>query len=84
MGLDAMDRLQVLKQNIIDAGRWLWEKDLVTAFNGNISVRADERSILVTCRGTCLGRLVPGDITRISIEGLPLDGGSLPARLLCT
>jgi len=46
-----------LKMNIISIGRLLWEKDLVSGLNGNISRRLDEETVLLTAHGSCLGIL---------------------------
>lgn len=58
-----------LKKDIIDIGRLLWDKDLASGLNGNISVRADENKYLLTGRGTCLGRLGFDDIVFLDLEG---------------
>ena len=54
-----MDEAKIveLKKSIIAIGRLLWEKDLVTGLNGNISVRLDDNTILITATKTCLGLL---------------------------
>ncbi len=67
--------VQKLKKEVIEAGKLLWDKDLVTGFNGNISVRVDMEIILITGRGTCLGRLNGGDFALMDLDGNNLDGG---------
>lgn len=57
------------KKDIIDIGRLLWDKDLASGLNGNISVRVDENKYLLTGRGTCLGRLGFDDIVFLDLEG---------------
>jgi len=49
--------MQDLKNKIIEIGKLLWDKGLVTGFNGNISARVDADTILITATGTCLGYL---------------------------
>lgn len=67
--------VQKLKKEVIEAGKLLWDKGLVTGFNGNISVRVDTEIILITGRGTCLGRLHDGDFALMDLDGNNLDGG---------
>ncbi len=64
-----------LRKNIISIGRLLWEKELVSGINGNISVRLDEGRILITASQTCLGLLKETDILLATIEGEALEEG---------
>jgi len=57
------------KKEIIDIGKLLWEKDLASGLNGNISVRAGKDKYFITGRGTCLGRLEETDIVLTDIDG---------------
>lgn len=59
-------------------GRLLWEKDLATAFNGNISVRLDKDTVLVTGTGTCLGFLEDKDLSCVRLSDGVLVNGSSP------
>ncbi len=59
---------------IISVGRLMWDKDLVSGFNGNISLRVDEGQILMTGRGTCLGRLARQDMALVGLDGRLIDG----------
>ncbi len=54
--------MQELKNKIIEIGKLLWDKGLVTGFNGNISARVDANTLLITATGTCLGYLKTEDI----------------------
>ena len=67
--------IQVLRQNIIEGGRLLWDKDLVTACNGNISLRVSDDTFLITATGTCLGLLKVSDIVLIGKDGVVIEGG---------
>lgn len=58
-----------LKKEIIEIGKLLWDKDLASGLNGNISVRADGGRCLLTGRGTCLGRLSQDDIVFLDLDG---------------
>jgi L-fuculose-phosphate aldolase len=74
-----------LKKDIIAIGRVLWEKDLASGLNGNISVRVDSERILLTATQTCLGILQEKDILLANLEGQVLEQGALSTeRLLHT
>ena len=45
---------QKMKQDMVAIGRLLWEKDLASGLNGNISRLIDKDTILLTAHGTCL------------------------------
>lgn len=66
--------IQQLKNKIIEIGKLLWDKGLVTGFNGNISARVDADTILITATGTCLGYLKPTDIVTITAVGEAIGG----------
>lgn len=71
-----------LKQDIIDSGRLLWEKGLVSGLNGNISARLDAESLLLTATGTCLGMLTPEQLLRLGIDGRLIDEGKVSTEKL--
>jgi len=58
-----------LTDEIIRIGKLLWDKGLVCGFNGNISVRVDANTLLITATGTCLGYLNVQDILLMNISG---------------
>ena len=61
------------KQEIIEFGKKLYDKDLTFATSGNISVKTDE-GILITASGTALGHLKDDDIVLIDFEGNVISG----------
>ena len=65
---------QDLKNKIIEIGKLLWDKGLVTGFNGNISARTDRDTILFTATGTCLGYLKPTDIVTLNLKTCEVIG----------
>src|SRR6185295_4108232 len=74
-----------LKKDIIAIGRVLWEKDLASGLNGNISVRVDADRILLTATQTCLGILQEKDILLMNLSGQVLEEGAVSTeRLLHT
>ncbi len=62
------------RDEIIALGRMMWDKDLVGGWNGNISLRVDEERLLMTGRGTCLGRLTLDNVTLVNNEGVLVEG----------
>ena len=67
--------MKELKSQMIEIGKLLWDKGLVTGFNGNLSARVDSDTILITATGTCLGYLRPEDIVTITATGEVIEGG---------
>ena len=74
--------IKTLKTNIISIGRLLWEKDLATGLNGNVSVRVDQETILLTAHGTCLGLLTEHDILLLKLNGELLEQGKVSTEKL--
>lgn len=67
-----------LKSEIIEIGRWIWEKDLSGAASGNISARLASR-VLITGHGACLGKLSKKDIGIVDLDGRPLEDKFSPS-----
>ena len=64
----------MLKQQIIEFGKKLYDKDLTFATSGNISLKTDE-GILITASGTALGNLTSDDIVLIDFDGNVISSG---------
>ncbi|MBQ9068671.1 MAG: class II aldolase/adducin family protein [Eggerthellaceae bacterium] len=54
---------------LCEVGAHLYERRLVVAGDGNLSVRAGENDILITPSGVCKGRLEPEMIVHCTIDG---------------
>lgn len=67
------------KKEIIEIGRWIWEKDLTAAASGNISVKVGQGALLITGHDACLGMLKESDIGEIDLEGEPKRKGFQPS-----
>lgn len=74
--------IQTVKKNIVAIGRLLWEKDLATALNGNISARVDDEHFLLTASKTCLGLLNESDVLLTRLDGKVLDPGTISTERL--
>lgn len=78
------NKLQLI-QAIISTGKLLWDKNLVSGFNGNISCRLDEKTLLITATGTSLGFLTEKDILTIDLNGQVIgDGKASSERFMHT
>jgi L-fuculose-phosphate aldolase len=62
-----------LIKEIIKTGEILYQKNLIYATNGNISVR-NGNEILITATGLCKGELRSRDIIQISLDDKSTDG----------
>lgn len=60
---------RMLRLAIVEAGRIAYERGLLSANDGNLSVRLGDGRILITPSGLCKGRLTPGDLLMIDISG---------------
>lgn len=63
-----------LREGIVRIGRLLWERGLVGASEGNISVRLDEERLLATPTGLRKGELTPGHLAILNLEGDQISG----------
>lgn len=69
------DQLWTLKQQIAEIARLCWERGYIGAIDGNISVRLDDGTLLVTPSGTIKFLIQPDMIVRTDANGVPLGGG---------
>jgi L-fuculose-phosphate aldolase len=69
-----MDELR-LRAEMCDLGRRLWQRGLVGATEGNLSVRLSPRRILCTPSGLSKGHLRPCDLVVIDPQGNPIGEG---------
>lgn len=63
-----------LRERLVALGRRLAAKGLVTAAEGNLSVRLGGRSFLVTPAGRSKGELAPVDLVEVDLEGIASRG----------
>jgi L-fuculose-phosphate aldolase len=61
--------LDELRQAIIACGRLCYERRLMTANDGNISVRVDGERVLITASGVSKGRMEAQDLILLDMEG---------------
>jgi L-fuculose-phosphate aldolase len=62
------------RREIVQIGRMLHERGFIAATDGNLSVRLDERRILITPTGMSKGAMRPGDLVVADLSGRRLKG----------
>jgi methylthioribulose-1-phosphate dehydratase len=67
---------------LVEAGRFLFQRGMVPATSGNLSARLADGSLAVTVSGRHKGRLSQADIMRVDADGRPLDGRRPSAETL--
>ncbi|MFN4180500.1 MAG: class II aldolase/adducin family protein [Armatimonadota bacterium] len=69
----------LLRREITQAGRRIWQDGLVAHTDGNISARLDSDWVLITPSGVNKGSLKPHQILRVKIEDGTVDGNGKPS-----
>ncbi|WP_110515612.1 class II aldolase/adducin family protein [Herpetosiphon llansteffanensis] len=64
---------QQYRLEMVQIGRWLYERGWTPSYSGNYSVLLDEQRILTTPTGYCKGLLQPADLIIVDRQGVPLD-----------
>jgi ribulose-5-phosphate 4-epimerase/fuculose-1-phosphate aldolase len=70
------------RSEIVAYGALLWERGLLAGSSGNISVRLDDGTIVVTPSGRSLRGLTVDELVRIGADGAPIAGGGRPTSEL--
>lgn len=68
-----------VKQQIMETGRWIMEKQLTWGTSGNISAREGGR-VYITASGTVMGDLSEEDIIVCDLDGKILEGEKKPSK----
>ena len=66
--------LVVLRREMVEVGRLMYEKGLIVAAEGNLSIRLGGHSFLVTPAGTNKGRLRVQDLVEVDAKGRSAHG----------
>ncbi len=69
------------KRQIVEVGRWLYDKELIVATDGNLSIRLGNR-IIATPSGMSKGFLKESDLVIVDINGNKLAGRNKPSTEL--
>ena len=65
---------KVLRDEIIDVGKRMYDRGFVASNDGNISARIDSEKILITPTGVSKGFMKPDDLIIVDMEGKLLSG----------
>lgn len=68
-----------IRNDICDVGQKLYNKGFVAANDGNISVKLDENTILVTPTAVSKGGMKPDDIVKMTLDGEILSAKGKPS-----
>ena len=68
-----------LREEMCRIGRLIYERGLIAATDGNLSVRLDEERVLCTPTGLCKGVLEPSDLVVVDFELKLLKGNRPPS-----
>lgn len=71
--------LHQLKQDILEAGRRLYDRGYIVSSDGNISARISEDRILATPTGLCKGTLSAEDLCVCDMDGKKVSGQLRPS-----
>lgn len=63
-----------LKEKLVEVCHKVYEKGFVAAFDGNISARTKNNSILITRSGKCKGEVTVNDLIEIDLNGKIISG----------
>ena len=67
-----------VRKEIVEIGRRMYEKEMVAASDGNISFRLNDREIIISPTGSCLGFLKATRLVTIDMDGHPLFASGRP------
>lgn len=63
-----------LKEKLVEVCHKVYEKGFVAAYDGNISARTENNSILITRSGKCKGEVTVDDLIEIDLSGKIISG----------
>jgi L-fuculose-phosphate aldolase len=63
-----------LRQDIVEIGRYVWQKGWIAANDGNITIRLDANRVLCSPTGVCKGLMQPEDLIIVDMQGRKLEG----------
>lgn len=70
---------QQLREQVVRIGRAMWERGLVSANDGNVSVRLADGSVLCTPTGVSKGFMTPEMLPVVALDGTTLRGDLRPS-----
>lgn len=67
-------QIELLKKDIIEVGKRIYNRGYVASNDGNISARIDSRRILITPTGVSKGFMKPEDLIIVALSGKKITG----------
>jgi L-fuculose-phosphate aldolase len=64
---------------MVEIGRLMYDRKLIVATEGNMSVRLSDGNILITPAGMCKGMMKPDDLVIVDLQGRKIDGAREPS-----
>lgn len=80
--VEVADSVKISTDELIEAGRQLYQRGWVPATSGNFSMRVGEDRIAITVSGRHKGALGAGDIMLVDAQGIPVDAKRPSAETL--
>jgi len=74
--------LELHRRQLAEIARLCWERGYIGAIDGNMSVKLDDGTLLVTPSGTIKFLIEPDQIVRTAADGRPLSGGRASSEIL--
>lgn len=74
--------IEEASDQIISIGKRMYERGLIAATDGNLSIKISKTRIMVTPSGVCKGTLVRGDLVVVDLDGKKIAGGREPTSEL--
>lgn len=74
-----MERYEAVREEICAVGRLLYDRGYVVSNDGNISVRVEENTVLITPSGVGKGRMTPDMLVLCDLNGNILEGDRYPS-----
>jgi len=68
-----------VKKDIVEVCRRIYQRGYVAANDGNVSVRIDEKHVVLTPTGMSKGYLQPSDLVVLDLDGNKVSGTSKPS-----
>lgn len=68
-----------MRREIAEVCQKMYERELITATDGNVSTRMADDRVLITPSGLCKGEVTPEDVIRINLAGEKISGYGRPS-----
>ncbi len=62
------------RQDIVEIGRYVWQKGWIAANDGNITIRLDANRVLCSPTGVSKGMMRPDDLIIVDMKGKKIEG----------